>query len=161
MEQYGYMLIRWAVGLLGGLLGIIAPTLPMLYIFSATVFVDCISAWLLARRVRAVHPKANDGKFKSHHFGKIFETLFYVYSLVVLTYLTEVYVLGVQIYLHNGFAGVACLWQIWSILENYSSYNDSSFAKFLQKFLVSKASRHFDYDFSKELEDLAKEKNEE
>ncbi len=162
MEQYGYMLIRYLIGLAGGfvgaVVGIIRPTAPMLTVFTFAVLFDAITAWNLSKRVRAAHPKANDGKFKSKHFGRIFRTLLNVYLLAWLAGGMQTYIITANAYLPNIVVGFACGWQIWSILENISSYNDEKWAKFLQRFLVSKASRHFDYDFSKELEEIAKEK---
>ncbi len=162
MEQYGYLLIRWFVSLLsaflGGVLAVINPTIPMLTIFTFAVLFDSFTAWRLARRIRRDNPKANDGKFKSRHFGRIFNTLLSVYFLAWLSNGMQTYIVTANVYLPNIVVGFAFGHQIWSILENISSYNDEPWAKFLQRFLVSKASRHFDYDFSKELEELVKEK---
>jgi hypothetical protein len=53
-----------------------------------------------------------------------------------------------DIYLTKIVAGVFCFVQIWSILENESSFNPKSWAKLLQKIMIDKAERHFDVDLS-------------
>ena len=53
-----------------------------------------------------------------------------------------------DLYLANWTAIVICSIQLWSILENESSCNDSKWAGVLQKFLVDKAERHWDIDLS-------------
>ncbi len=165
MEQYGYLIIRWLIGALGslagGIIAIVNPTIPMLTVFTFFVVGDSISAWRLSRRVRELHPKANDGKFKSRHFGRIFNTLLSVYFLAWLANAMQVHIVTSNAYLPNLVVGFACGWQFWSILENESSCNEDKWAKFLQKFLVSKASRHFDYNFQKDLEEYAKQKAQE
>ncbi len=139
-------LIKLFGGVLFGAMAIIKPTFPMLSVCFLLIFVDCISAWLLARRVRKDHPTANDGKFKSHHFGKVIETLTITCTLILLAYLIQTYVLEFDIHLHNLFGGVCCFWQLWSILENMSSYRENGLARLLQKILVDKSKRHFDID---------------
>lgn len=149
---------RWGASSAGALLGLVAPVVPMLLVFTFAVFVDCITAWRLSRRVRAKHPEANDGKFKSRHAGKVFNTLMLVYSLIWLGHLIQEHIIfGLSVALPNVIAGAACGWQLWSILENESSCNDAGWAKFLQRYLVDKASRHFDFDIKEAIREIRDE----
>lgn len=149
---------RWGIASAGAILGLIAPVLPMILVFTFAVFVDCITAWRLSRRVRVKHPEANDGKFKSRHAGKVFNTLMLVYSLIWLGHLIQEHIIfGLSVALPNVIAGAACGWQLWSILENESSCNDAGWARFLQRFLVDKASRHFDFDIKDALREIRDE----
>lgn len=75
-------------------------------------------------------PGANDGKFKSNYAGRVFVTLIKVYALTVLAFLIQTYILeGLPVKLANIVAGAVCFWQVWSMLENESSCNDSKWAK--------------------------------
>ena len=78
-----------------------------------------------------------------------------VSALILLTYLLDTKVLSQldELFLANYAAGIVCLLQLWSILENSSSCNGSRWAKLLQKIMVNKAERHFDIN----LEDLKKD----
>lgn len=94
-------------------------------------------------------PNANDGKFKSIYFGRVFMTLIKIYVLIILAFLIETFVFeGLQIRLTNIIACAVCFWQSWSMLENESSCSDEKWAKILQKILVDKTERHFDVDLS-------------
>ncbi len=151
------MILRWGIGLLGATIAHFEPMFPMLGVCFAVMLVDSFTAWRLARRVRERYPKANDGKFKSKHFGKVVYRIFFIMMYVLLAHLIQQHILTANVYFPNMIAGAFCFWEMWSILENESSCNEANWAKFLQKFLVSKASRHFDYDFQKNLEELAKD----
>ena len=113
------------------------------------VFADVYTAWSLSRRVKRKYPNANDGKFKSIHFGKIITTLIKIYLFIILAFLIETFIFeGVQIKLSNMAAGAVCFWQLWSMLENETSCSEERWAKVLQKVLVDKTERHFDLDLS-------------
>lgn len=136
---------RAAIALAGGVWATLSPTIPFAVICTAFIVLDSVTAWRLSRRVRIKHPGANDGKFKSRHFGKVIMTLLEVYMLVVLAHLLDVYVFDfLPISLSKMATGAVCLWQGWSILENKSSCNDAKWAKVLQYVMVDKAERHFD-----------------
>lgn len=157
-ESYRVALSKWGVTCVGALVGTVDPVLPMALIFTLAVLVDSFTAWRLSRRVRRMHPDANDGKFKSRHFGKVFHTLMLVYTLIWLCHLIQEHIFGgFSVALPNIVAGAACAWQLWSILENESSCNDAGWARFLQRFLVDKASRHFDFDIDKTMREIRDE----
>lgn len=134
----------------GGVMSIIAPTLPFAIICTIAVLFDCYTAWSLSRRVKAKYPGTNDGKFKSHYAGRVVVTLIKVYALLVLVHLIDAYIVPGQftLALPNIVAGAVCFWQIWSMLENESSCNDAKWAKIAQRIMVDKTERHFDIDLS-------------
>lgn len=141
----------------GGLLAIFEPTIPFAVVCTLAVLGDCYTAWSLSRRVKAKHPGANDGKFKSHYAGRVFVTLIKIYALIMLTYLIDQYiVVGLSLALPNIVAGAVCFWQIWSMLENESSCNDAKWARIAQRVMVDKTERHFDID----LHELKHDENE-
>lgn len=135
--------------LAGALIAFLHPTLPFIVISTLAVLADVYTAWSLSRRVKKLFPDANDGKFKSRYFGRVFETLIKIYLLIILAYLIETFIFeGLPIRLANIAAGAVCFWQIWSMLENESSCNDARWAKIAQQVMIDKAERHFDINLS-------------
>ena len=131
----------------GAFCAALEPQIPFLLICTFAVILDSITAWMLSRRVKKKYPGSNDGKFKSHHFGKIIVTLIKIYALIFLVAQMEIYIFeSMPIKLVNIVAGAICFWQIWSMLENESSCNDAKWAKIAQRVMVDKTERHFDID---------------
>lgn len=143
--------------LVGGLIGIAAPAVPFVLICIFAVALDCLSAYRLACRVKANHPKSEvSAKFESRKASKVFGTLLMISVLIVLMHLMDTYIFTMsELYLANWMAGGFCFIQAWSILENESSENGSSWARTLQKFMVNKAKRYID-----NIEDLTDPKDE-
>lgn len=130
----------------------LAPTLPYIILCTVAVLADCLSAWMLSRRVKKAYPAEADretGKFKSYHFGKTIWTLLCVYMLLIFAYFLDMYVTSTLPF--NALkvaAGAVIFWQAWSILENASSCNGAKWAKILQQIMVDKTERHLDIDLS-------------
>ena len=140
---------RSLFSIIGGTIALLHPTFPFIVVCTLMVLADVYTAWSLSRRVKRKYPHANDGKFKSVYFGRIFMTLIKIYVLIILSFLMERYIFeGLQIKLVNITAGAVCFWQLWSMLENESSCSDEKWAKVLQNVLVDKTARHFDVDLS-------------
>lgn len=140
---------RWLFSLFGGVVALFKPTFPFILVCTLMVLADVYTAWSLSRRVKRKHPNANDGKFKSVYFGRVFMTLIKIYALIILSFLIETCIFeGMQIKLSNIAAGAVCFWQLWSMLENESSCSNERWARVLQKVLVDKTARHFDVDLS-------------
>lgn len=130
--------------LIGAAWGYISPTLPFVGVCFFAIALDCLTAYRLAKRVHKKYPDRNViAKFRSDKAWALFPTLLIVYGLIVLGYFIDVLIFPfVDLYLSNVVAGGFCLWEMWSILENESSEQDRSWARFLQRFMVNKASRH-------------------
>ncbi|MDR1416568.1 MAG: phage holin family protein [Prevotellaceae bacterium] len=140
---------KWIFGFVGAVAAYLKPTAPFVLVCTLAVLYDCYTAFRLSKRVSKKYPGANDGKFKTDYAKRIFSTILKIYALIILAYLIEKEVITfLDLHLHNIVAGVFCLTQILSILENESSENGSRWAKILQKVLVNKAERHFDVDLS-------------
>ena len=140
---------RSLFSVIGGVIALLRPTFPFILVCTLMVLADVYTAWSLSRRVKRKFPNANDGKFKSTYFGRVFMTLIKIYVLIILSFLMETYIFeGLQIRLVNITAGAVCFWQLWSMLENESSCSDEKWARVLQRVLVDKTARHFDIDLS-------------
>lgn len=132
---------------LGAIWAVVEPQIPFMLICTLAVLMDCYTAWQLGRRVRKKYPDKADGKFKSEHAGRVFVTLLKIYSLIILAAFIQRYIFeDMPIRLTNIVSGAICFWQIWSMLENESSCNNSRWAKVLQRIMVDKTERHFDVD---------------
>ena len=85
----------------------------------------------------------------------MFATLLKVCALIVLVFVIDRIVIPTEngMYLPNVVAGMFCLVQIWSVLENESSENDAKWARVLQRIMVNKAERHFDVKLGEILSD--------
>ncbi len=157
----GSSIAKWGFALVGGIAAVLLNTAIFLVVCTIAICMDCYTAWALSKRVKNRYPKSNDGKFKSKYANKIFGTMAKIYSLILLAYLLDHYVLIMfdGLFLSNFVTGIFCAIQIWSMLENESSCNGSRWAKVMQRIMVDKASRHFDIDLS-ELENQKTDKDE-
>lgn len=147
------------VGLMGALISVIKPTLPIVTICVVMILWDCYSAWELSRRVKKRFPGANDGKFKSNYAGRVIVTIIKSFAAIVLAKFIQEHITDAffVIELPKLVAGVICGWQAWSILENESSCNDARWAIILQKIVIDKTERHFDVDLSELRKDIGDE----
>lgn len=146
--QIANSLTRAAFATMGGILGAFEKSVPLVLVLTFAVFLDAFTAWRLARRLsrRGGDPRAS-GKFRSRAFGRVFQTLWLLYSLVFLSFMIQdIAGFGDYFPLANIIMAGASFWQLWSILENESSCSDARWAKFLQRFMVDKAARHLDID---------------
>lgn len=141
---------KWLFALLGGVTAVLCDTAMFIIICSIAICMDCYTSWELSKRVKAKFPHAASGKFKSKNAKKIIPTMLEIYSLILLAYLIDHYVLTMfsGLFLANFVTGIFCFIQVWSMLENKSSCNGSKWAKVMQKIMVDKAERHFDIDCS-------------
>ena len=128
------------------------------------VLVDVISAYRLNKRVvltaksKGVEVHKDAHKFRTSKALKVVTTMRDISILLFLGHILDTQVFGFfnGIYIANYIAGVFCVLQAWSILENSSSCNGSRWAKLLQKIMVDKAERHLDIKLD-ELKDENKE----
>jgi hypothetical protein len=151
---------KFLIAALGGLATLLAPIYPLLWVCFTFILVDCLSAFLLNQRIAKelkAHGKNatnNFGKFSTAKGSKIISTSIESFVLLILAHILDTQVFGFfnGLYIANYAAGVICVLQAWSILENASSCNGSRWAKLLQKIMVDKTERHLDINLN-ELKD--------
>ena len=149
-------LYKFIIAALGGLATLLAPIYPLLWVCFTFILVDCISAFMLNRRIAKeleLHGKNksnNFGKFSTAKGSKIISTSIESFVLLILAHILDTQVFGFfnGLYIANYAAGVICVLQAWSILENASSCNGSRWAKLLQKIMVDKTERHLNIDLN-------------
>lgn len=130
---------------LGSLAAATLTTVPFAFVLLFAIVLDCLSAFDLSRRLRKKHPDEVTGKFRSEYALRMLKTFLEMYGVILLVHFVEVYVLPMhQWHMANYVAAFLCGVELWSVLENRSTENPKSWARLLQRFMVSKAERHFD-----------------
>lgn len=120
--------------------------------------IDILSAYELGRRVHARYPDKADGKFKSKYVRRVVMTLLIVFLAIIAgDHIDRTILVG-----DGGQAVKSVMWafvfyEVWSIVENWSSENDNKLAKVCQRIMVNKAERHFKV----EIKDLFDDKDRE
>lgn len=129
----------------------IAPTLPLIYLCTAIVITDCISAWRLGRRLarRSKDAPSDAARFSSRKFGRTVGALARIYAAILLAHGVDSAIFGGAPLLHGLsatriVAAAIVLWQALSILENEASCSDNRWAAPLRRFLIDKTKRHLD-----------------
>lgn len=130
----------------------VGPVVPYGAICTAMIVADLLSARMLARRVRrrVANDVANPDalKFSSRRFGATVVTLVKTYALLLLAHGVDVVIIAnaAPLSLLRFCAALICFWQLWSILENESSANNSTWARIAQRILIDKTERHLGID---------------
>lgn len=154
---------KFGAAMVGGAVALVTPIVPLLWVCLVFVLVDGLSAWQLNRRVIKIAKEKGEyvpddaGKFKTSKAYKMIVSMRDITALLFLGHILDTQVFGFfkGLYIANYLAGVFCVLQAWSILENSSSANGSTWAKLLQKIMVDKTERHLNID----LDDLKDKKN--
>jgi hypothetical protein len=141
-------------GLLGWFIGQFRPSFPLIIVVIIFIVYDAYTAYKLDKRAHKAYPdetKRHEAKFTSFAFGKVVKnTIPNRLMLIILAYLVEHWVFThVKLPLSYIVTGVICFEQFWSILENEAScrpVTESRFFRFLQRIMVDKTARHFDFD---------------
>lgn len=137
------------------------PSFPLAIVAVIFIVYDAITARKLDGRVRNAYPdrvRKKESRFSSYLFGKVVrQTIPERLMLIFLAFIVEHWVfIHVTIPFSYCIAGVICIEQFVSILENESSCrNDRGgrIYRMLQRILVDKTERHFDVS----LDELKKE----
>ena len=129
----------------------VGPVVPYGAICTAMIVADLLSARMLARRLRRradESPVPDALKFSSRRLGATVVSLAKTYALLLLAHGVDVVIIAdvAQLSLLRFCAALICFWQLWSILENESSANSSTWARIAQRILIDKTERHLGID---------------
>jgi hypothetical protein len=141
-------LLQYLASIAGGLLIAFESSIVFFVPCMIITGMDVYSAYRLGKRVSEKHPDKSDGKFKSGYKYRIIYTMIIVFLGIITAHYADVHVLKDTDTAVRSFIGVFFVYQIWSILENWSSENDNKFALVLQRIMVNKAERHFNIEIS-------------
>lgn len=137
----------------GFVLSMFVSLWALVIICGLAIVFDCISAIGLSRRLKRKGRPAS-GKLQSKHGKKMLPDFGYITGVIIMAHLLDEVIIkgayGFSLHLSNWAAGIFVVWQIISVLENYSSENDARWAVFMQKFLINKAERHLELDINQE-----------
>ncbi|MBR2290796.1 MAG: phage holin family protein [Prevotella sp.] len=142
-------LTQYLVSIFGGLLLAFETSLDYFVPCLLAIALDIFTAWMLDRRVHRKYPENCDGKFKSEYKYRVMITLGVMFVVLILAAYVDILVrrsddqLAVRVAM-----GAFLFYEGWSCLENWSSENDTPFAKALQRIMVNKAERHLDVPLS-------------
>lgn len=136
-------LAQYAMSILGGLIIAIDTAIVLFIPCFIITLLDVWSAYCLGRRVHKKYPDKSDGKFKSEYKYKILYTMIIIFTALILGNYVDIYVIKDSDAAVRFVLGAFFLYQIFSILENWSSENNNKIAKILQVIMVNKAERHF------------------
>ena len=158
-------LLQWGVSLGVGLLMAVETSIPFFTPCLILTILDVISAWDLGRRVHKKHPDRADGKFKSEYKYRILKTMILVFvCLILASHVDQLMLRDTEAdYAIRFVMWVFSFYQVWSILENWSSENHNKLARALQRIMVNKAERHLNVPLHDifEVEPSKKEENNE
>lgn len=152
-------LIQYFISISGGLVIAFETSINFFIPCLITVIIDVFSAYMLGRRVHFKHPAQADGKFKSEYKFRIMITMTVVLMAIIVANYVDVHIIKNSDIAVRFIVSVFLFYQVWSILENWSSENDNKIAKALQRIMVNKAERHFNVDLSDIMFDKQKEEN--
>jgi len=136
-------LLQYLTSIGGGLLLAFETSIPYFIPCLIAVIIDVYTAWMLGCRVHKKYPNRADGKFKSEYKFHILVTMIVCLLAIIVANHVDVYVIKDSDIAERFIVGVFLFYQIWSILENWSSESDNKIAKALQRIMVNKAERHF------------------
>lgn len=136
-------LMQWGFSIFSGTILAIDTSVDFFVPCLIAVILDVVSAYFLSRRVHKKYPDKSDGKFKSEYKYRILLTMLVVFLVIIAANHVDIAVRMADDKLAvRWVVGVFMIYEVWSILENWSSENDNKFAKVLQRIMVNKAERH-------------------
>jgi len=157
------LILRYLSSFIIGCIGILEPTINVVFLCLVFIIMDIYSAWDLGKRVKKKYniDKEDFGKFSSEKAGYAFDTLLKLIVLILGANIIDILLLPKSVNLASYVAVAFCAWEMWSILENFSSENDKGWAKLLQKVMVNKAKRLLDdLDIEEIITEVNKDKKE-
>lgn len=143
-------LLQMIFSILGGLfIAFEATTILFFMPCMLTLIIDILSANSLAKRVKRKYPEKADGKFKSSYKHRVLMTIIIVFIAIILGHYIDTIYFNGGIWTQLFVMGVFMFYEIWSVLENWSSENDDNkIARALQRIMVNKAERHINVEIS-------------
>ena len=127
-----------------GLLVSVETSIPFFTPCLILTVLDVASAWDLGRRVHKKYPDRADGKFKSEYKYRILKTMILAFvCLILAAHLDQLLIRNMEEdYAVRFVMATFSFYQLWSVLENWSSENKNKIARALQRIMVNKAERH-------------------
>lgn len=107
------------------------------------ILLDVISAVHLSKRVKRKYPESGaSGKFESKYKTRVMWTIIVVFIAVILGNYIDLHLLSGGHTAESSVIWIFIFYEVWSIVENWSSENNNKLARALQRVMVNKAERH-------------------
>ena len=145
INKYTNILGKWLFSIVGGVLAVFEPIQAFVFVCGLAIIGDFYTSIKLGRRISKQHPDKASGKIQSSKIGQLMTTLLKVLFALYFAWQIDVYILAdTALYATKVTAGIFCFSQIWSMLENESSFSNKKWARILQKIMIDKTIRHLD-----------------
>ena len=142
-------LTQYITSVFGGLILAFETSLDYFSFCFLAIALDVFSAYMLGRRVHKKYPDRSDGKFKSEYKWRVLITMGVVFVVIILANEVDIKLRHETDQLAVRWAmGGFLFYEMWSVVENWSSENDNKLARALQRIMVNKAERHLDVPLS-------------
>ena len=129
----------------GGILAEFQPISTFIFVCGLALIGDFYTSIKLGRRISKQHPDKASGKVQSKKIGDLITTICKLLFMLYLGYQIDIAIVcDSALYVTKTVAGIFCFSQIWSMLENESSFSNKKWAKLLQKIMIDKTIRHLD-----------------
>lgn len=135
-------ILQYVTSIFGGLLVAFETSILFFVPCFIITLVDVWAAYSLGKRVHKKYPERSDGKFKSEYKYRILYTMIIAFIGIILASYVDTHVIKDSDMAVRFVLAVFFFYQLWSILENWSSENDKPMAIALQRVMVNKAERH-------------------
>ena len=145
INKYTNIIGKWLFSIAGGILAIFEPIQAFVFVCGLAIIGDLYTSIKLGMRVSKQHPDKASGKIQSSKIRNSMTTLLKVLFALYFAWQVDVCILcDSALYATKVTAGIFCFSQIWSMLENESSFSNKKWAKILQKIMIDKTIRHLD-----------------
>jgi phage-related holin len=139
---------QYLISILAGLLAAFESSINFFVPCLIVAVVDIIAAWHLCKRMSKKYPDKSDGKFKSEYLIRtVAKMVIILLAIVVANYVDNHIIKNTDIAVRF-IVGLFLFYEIWSILENWSSENKNKIAKLLQRIMINKAERYLNIKIS-------------
>lgn len=144
-------MIKFVFSVIGAAYAYFKPSLWIILVGLLFIIVDNITGWYANKRVKKKYPcKVKTAKFQSRKAEKTLRKIFFYIVFVLMSFIIETQLIKefTNFKLTAMLATIYCIVEAISILENYSTANDSDdkFVVILRKYLVDKSERYFNVD---------------
>ena len=158
-RNFTQKMLQYLIAIAGGLLAAFESTIPFFIPCAIAIILDIYTAYKLGKRVKKKYPDKADGKFRSSYWKRVSTTMIFMLLMLILANYVDTHIFEGGKKAEAFCFGVFIFYQCVSMLENWSSENNSKAARALQKIFVNKAERHFNVDFT-EIFEVKEEKKE-
>lgn len=144
-NKYTNIISKWAFATFGGFIAAFEPISAFIFVCFLALFGDVYTSVKLGKRINKCYPDKASGKIQSRKIGQVITTTIKLLFMLYLAYQIDILILcNPELYITKTTAGIFCFSQIWSMLENESSFSNKKWAKILQKIMIDKTVRHLD-----------------